>query len=125
MFPYGNIGGFPGNNQRIIKYKKKFCLSNSQFNMLGRVTCPGTQHLCFGVTGHYTLGNTHECFLANLASPLRDGCRKAMQSVITDFRRHDMCMPFICGQETLTDLSKHVLCDRNLDETFCCHEVLR
>ena len=42
--------------------------------------------------------------MANLVSPFGDGRRKAMRSVITDFKRRDMCMPLICRQENLTDL---------------------
>ena len=67
MFSYG---GFPGNNQTVIKYKNFVCLSNLQFNyMWDRCICPSTQSLCFGVTGHCTLCNTHECFLAKYCIP--------------------------------------------------------
>ena len=63
MFSHGNIGGFMGNNQTIIKYKNFICLSNLQFNYMSDCgSCLSTQHLCFGVTGHCTLCNTHECF---------------------------------------------------------------
>ena len=53
LFPYGNTGGFPGNNQAMIKHKNFIGLSNLQCNyMLDHGVCPSTQHLCFAVTGH-------------------------------------------------------------------------
>ena len=63
MFPFGNIREFLGNNQTMIEYKNFICPSNLQFSfMLNRNTCPRTELLCFGVSAHYTLCNTHKCF---------------------------------------------------------------
>ena len=113
MFPYGNIGGFPGNNQTIIKYKYFICLSNFQFNYLWDRGTHRTQHLC---SPDISLCTKHtSVFVANLGSPLDDGCRKAMQSVITDFRGHDMCMSLTYGHETLTDVTEYVVLRRKFD----------
>ena len=57
----------------------------------------------------------HEYFVANLGSPLDDECQKAIQSVKTDFKEHDMCMSIIFliyGQETVTDLPKQLVLQR-------------
>ena len=113
MFRHGNIREFSRNNQRKIKYKNLICLSNFPFNyLLNHGTCPSTQHLCFKVTANYTFCNAHECFCGKSSMPMGGGRRKAIQSVITDFKRHNMCMPLICGHETLTDLTKLVILRR-------------
>ena len=77
--------------------------------MLDCGTCSSTQHLCFGVAGHYTLWNTKSNFMANLASLLGDGCRKLRQSVITDFIKHNTGVFLICRQKSLADLTAHVV----------------
>ena len=110
-------GGFPGNNQRVIKYKNFICLSNLQFNY----TYVGSLYMSKHATTLFRCNRTlhfvqyTRVFLwQNIASPLGEECQKAIQSVISNFRRHVMCMSLICGEKALTDFTKHVILRRKL-----------